>query len=131
MRPLIRRIVAGVATLRPDDPALTAGLRLSARLGAELDLVHVDTGETVSRVPPSPAALRALVELVEPGATATGRVVCRALVGTADRRLLEVAAETDADLLVLGATRRGPVAGAILGTTAGRVLRGARIPVLV
>jgi nucleotide-binding universal stress UspA family protein len=128
---MIRRIVAGVATPRPDDPALVAGLRLSARLGAELDLVHVDTGETVSRVPHSPAVLRAMVERVEPGANATGRIVCRALAGTADRRLLEVAEETGADLLVLGATRRGTLAGALLGTTAGRVLRGARTPVLV
>jgi len=131
MRPPIRRIVAGVATLGPDDPALVAGLRLAARLGAELDLVHVDTGETVSRVPPSPAVLRQMVERVEPGATTSGRVVCHALAGTADRRLLEVAAETEADLLVLGTTRRGTLAGTLLGTTAGRVLRGARTPVLV
>ena len=32
----IRRLVAGIATLRPDDPALVAALRLSARLGADL-----------------------------------------------------------------------------------------------
>jgi nucleotide-binding universal stress UspA family protein len=131
MRPLIRRIVAGVATLRPDDPALAAGLRLSARLDAELHLVHVGTAYAPSGTPDPAGVLRDMVESVAPGTTATGRVVCRVVTGAPERRLLDVAAEVDADLLVLGETRRGPLAGAMLGTTAGHVLRGARIPILV
>ncbi len=129
MRPLIRRIVAGVATLRTDDPALAAALRVSTRLGAELHLVHVDAA--ASRPATRLAELREMAEAAEPGAVTGGRVTCHVVAGPADRRLLEVAEAMDADLLVLGATRRGIVAGVVLGTTAGRLLRGTRIPVLV
>jgi universal stress protein E len=130
----IRRLVAGVATLQPDDPALAAALALSARTGAELHLVHVDAAEAVPGMSVSlsrSGALRGVVESVSPGATAAGRVVCRALTGNPERRLRETAAVSGADLLVLGATRRGPLARAVLGTTATHLLRTVRIPMLV
>lgn len=130
MRPLIRRMVAGVATLRPDDPALVAGLRLSARLGAELHLVHVISSGTPD-APKQLGVLRGVAESVAPGAGATGRVHCHAVTGAPERRLLDLAVGADADLLVLGATRRTPLASAVLGTTAGHVIRGAHVPVLV
>jgi universal stress protein E len=134
MRPLIRRIVAGVAALRPDDPALAAALRLSAQLGAELYLLHVETGDAPSAVAASlgrTSALRGVAESAQPGCTMMGRVTCRVATGAPDQRLLEAAEARDADLVVLGATRRGALAGTFLGTTAGRVLRGARAPILV
>lgn len=130
----IRRLVAGIATLQPDDPALTAALRLSERTGAELHLVHVDATEAIPGMSVSlsrSGALRGVVESVAPGVTATGRVVCRALTGDPERRLREAAEACDADLMVLGATRRGPLARAVLGTTATHLLRTARIPMLV
>src|SRR5690606_39535490 len=46
-------------------------------------------------------------------------------------RSLDVAEEVGADLIVVGATRRGTLARTILGTTAQRVVRAARVPVLV
>ena len=130
----IRRLVAGIATLQPDDPALTAALRLSNRTGAELHLVHVDAAEPVrgtSVLLSRSGALRGVVESVAPGATATGRVVCRALAGDPVPRLRDAVAASGADLMVLGATRRGPLASAVLGTTATHLLRTARIPMLV
>jgi universal stress protein E len=130
----IRRMVAGVATLQPDDPALRAALALSARTGAELQLVHVDTGDSVPGMTVSlsrTGALRGVVESVSPGATGTGRVTCRALAGNPEQRLLETAAGFKADLVVLGATRRGPLARAVLGTTATHLLRTLRVPMLV
>jgi len=134
MRPLIRRLVAGVATLRPDDPALVAGLRLSARLGAELHLVHVASPGTPSGsfdLARQRRVLQGVVERVAPGATATGRVLCLVVTGAPERRLLDFADEVEADLLVLGTTRRTALASAMLGTTAGHVIRGSRTPVLV
>lgn len=132
-RPL-RRLVAGVATLTPDDPALRAGLCISNRTDAELHLLHVEsTGAnagapvTLSRT----SALRGLAESVEPGVTQTGRVLCRALTGDAERLLRDISSASFADLLVLGATRRGALAGAVLGTTATHVLRTSRTPMLV
>ncbi|HEU0298497.1 MAG TPA: universal stress protein [Longimicrobium sp.] len=134
MTPPIRRLLAGVATLHPDDPALGAALGLAARAGAALQLVHVLAPEAAHAVPPAlsrGSALRGVVERASPGATSGGRVTCRAVVGTPERVLRGAAVACCADLLVLGATRRGALAGAVLGTTAGRVLRSARTPMLV
>lgn len=130
----IRRMVAGVATLQPDDPALTAALALARATGAELHLVHVDTGDSVPGMTVSlsrTSALRGVVESVSPGITATGRVVCRALAGNPEQRLREAAESYSADLVVLGATRRGPLARAVLGTTATHLLRALHVPMLV
>jgi nucleotide-binding universal stress UspA family protein len=130
----IHRLVAGIATLQPDDPALAAALRLSERTGAELHLVHVDAAEAIPGMAVSlsrSGALRGVVESVAPGTTASGRVRCRALTGNPERRLREAAATSGADLMVLGATRRGPLARAVLGTTATHLLRTVRIPMLV
>lgn len=124
----IRRLVAGVATLHASDPALAAALELSARTGAELDVVHADSSERSSD---RTHELCALVESVSPGARATGRVRCRVVAGTPAQTLGGLATPAAADLMVLGATRRGRLAGAVLGTTAAHVLRVTRIPMLV
>lgn len=124
----IRRLVAGVATLRPDDPALVAGLRLSARLGAELHLVHV---AATAAGKPGTNALDALREAAERAAPGAPGVRCRVVTGIPGQRLLEVAAEVEANLLVLAHTRRTALASAVMGTTASHVIRTSRIPVLV
>ena len=127
----IRRLVAGVATLRPDDPALVAGLRLAARLGAELHLVHVAASAAGKPTPNALEKLRGAAERAAPGTLQAGQVHCRVVTGLAEQRLLEAAAEADASLLVLGATRRTALASAVLGTTASHVIRSSRLPVLV
>lgn len=128
----IRRLVAGIATLQADDPALAAALHLSARTGADLHLLHVDPdGGSAVSLASRTQALRELVETVSPGTLGTGRVVCCALTGTPEQALRTAAISASADLLVLGATRRGRLAGAVLGTTAGHMLRNTRIPMLV
>jgi nucleotide-binding universal stress UspA family protein len=128
----IRRLVAGVATLRPDDPALVAALHLSARLGAELHLVHVAAGPAADTPgPDAPETLREVAESAAPGTMRTGRVHCHVVTGLPEHRLLEVAAGADASLLVLGVTRRTALASAVLGTTAAHVIRSSRVPVLV
>jgi nucleotide-binding universal stress UspA family protein len=132
-RPL-HRLVAGVATLTPDDPALRAALCISGRTGAELHLLHVESSDASPGAPVSLSrgnALRGLVESVAPGVTTTGRVLCRALTGNAERVLRDVSSASVADLLVLGTSRRGALAGAVLGTTATHLLRTSRTPMLV
>lgn len=127
----IRRLVAGIATLHPGDPALPAALDLAARTGADLQLLHVEPPDAATAIPTRTQALRAVVERVSPGALDTGRVRCRVAAGTPEQALRGMATPAAADLLVLGATRRGRLAGAMLGTTASHVLRGTRIPMLV
>jgi nucleotide-binding universal stress UspA family protein len=127
----IRRLVAGVATLHPQDPALAAALHLSAQTGADLHLLHVDAPEQARSIHGRTREMRTLVEGVSPGALAAGRVLCRAVAGAPEQVLRDMATASTADLLVLGATRRGRLAGAVLGTTAGHLLRSTRIPMLV
>lgn len=134
MKQPIRRIVAGVATLQPSDPALTASLSIAARTGAELHLLHVDTPDVNPGMPVSlsrTSALLGVVESAAPGITRTGRVSCRAVTGNPEQRLREAVDTLHPDLLVLGATRRGPLASAVLGTTATHLLRTIRVPMLV
>lgn len=142
----IRTLVAGVATLDACDPVLRPALHLAERTGATLHLVHVHAPDAaaVARYAhqgytgADPAALfedalRARLEAevfaISPGA----RVQCRALAGRPETVLTRVAAELGADALLLAPTRRGALAGALLGTTAKHVLRHATatVPVLV
>ena len=123
----LRRVVAGIATLAPEDPALAASIRLAERTGAELTLVHV-FGDAPGEARAS--TLRARLEAEARALTARGRIACRAVAGHAGDVLPRLAADLGADLLVLGHTRRGGAAAAMLGTTAQRVLRSATVPVL-
>jgi nucleotide-binding universal stress UspA family protein len=130
----LRRIVAGVATLGRDDPALASSIRLAERTGAELHLVHVFSGEPAALgsgyAAGRGAVLRARLEAEAHALTARDRITCRVVPGRADDVLPWVAAELGADLLVLGHTRRGGTAAAVLGTTAQRVIRASTVPVL-
>jgi nucleotide-binding universal stress UspA family protein len=130
----MRRLVAGVATLTPDDPALGAALCISNRTGAELHLLHVESSGASPGAPVTlsrTSALQGVVESLSPGVTRTGRVLCRALTGDAERLLRDISSASMADLLVLGTTRRGALTGAVLGTTATHLLRTSRTPMLV
>jgi nucleotide-binding universal stress UspA family protein len=122
----LRRIVAGIATLEPDDPALAPAIRLAERTGAELTLVHVlAEGSEGTRG----GALRRL-EMAVRALTPRDRIAWMAVRGRAGDTLARLAAELRAELLLLGHTRRTGAAAAVLGTTAQRVLRSSTVPVL-
>ncbi|HEX5869145.1 MAG TPA: universal stress protein [Longimicrobium sp.] len=140
----LRTIVAGIATLDGDDPVLATSVHLAGRTGATLHLVHayradeappgwnVETWRsgTAARSPQArllESRMQAHADLFGP-ATQTE---CIALPGTAGEVLPAYAAAVDADVLVLAPTRRAGAAGAVLGTTASRVLRASSVPVLV
>ncbi|HEU4884451.1 MAG TPA: universal stress protein [Longimicrobium sp.] len=138
----LRTIVAGIATLEPDDPALAASIHLAERTGADLHLVHVhpsdeeDEGwEAPVRGIRRPDVITALLQSRLAGLartlSANDRVECVVLCGKAAEVLSGYARVVGADLLVLAPTRRAGAAGAVLGTTAQRVLRTSAAPVLV
>lgn len=54
----------------------------------------------------------------------------RVLVGDTSAEISRVTDSLGADLLVVGASKRGAVGRAVFGTTAGRLLRASRVPVL-
>lgn len=125
-----RILLAGVATLHAGDPVLLPALRLAERIGAELHLVHAHAPDRDDPVLYG-MVMQARLE-AEAGAMARGaRVVCHAVEGRPEEVLPRMAAGLGADALLLAPTRRGRLAGALLGTTAEHVLRHAAVPVLV
>jgi nucleotide-binding universal stress UspA family protein len=109
--------------------ALRAAAALANRLDAQLTLLHV--------VPPSGASSdRALAherlreQLSTSGLPLESIPVLAVRVGDAAKTIAEVALETRADLIVMGAQRKRALAS-LTGTTAERVISSARCPVLI
>jgi nucleotide-binding universal stress UspA family protein len=140
----IRAIVVGIAEIQDEDPQLAPAVDLAEALGATLHVVYAFRLPDPILYPAagvsvfSPEAIEEIREEVQSRleaqvrqVSANARIHCRAASVPADRAILDVAEEVKADLIIVGATRRGTLARTILGTTAQRVVRGARIPVLV
>lgn len=140
----LRTIVAGIATPEGDDPVLATSIHLAERTGAALHLVHAypadeETpgwtleawmGGASRRCPQArliEGQMQAHVEVMRTGIP----VECVALPGRAGEVLSGYAAAVRAEVLVLAPTRHAAAAGAVLGTTASRVLRTSTVPVLV
>jgi len=149
----IRNIVVGVATLGEDDavggrhgedPVLAPAVALARSLGATLHVVHVHEmpapllnawAQYAPYVEPDFRTRYCRDQLVRLERMAGGyqypRLRCHSIEGSPGRTLVEVAAREHADLVVVGATRRGRFWRNLLGTTADRVIRGSAVPVLV
>jgi nucleotide-binding universal stress UspA family protein len=99
--------------------------------GTELVVVNVIDAAGYAR--PTAADERELdavaAQLTDDGVRFTVRLVDQETTHTA-QTLLAVAEETAAELIVVGIQRTSAVAKAVLGSTAQRVLLGARCPVL-
>lgn len=139
----IHTLVAGVGSLREMDALIPLAAGLAERAGLPLQLVHafdlsdpfVDSYLRTSILPGDPLrhyaeGLQARLEGQVGGLAGHGEVHCRAAAGAAPAVLGEAACDAGC-LLLVGPTRRGDARAALLGTTAQRVLHGARIPVLV
>jgi nucleotide-binding universal stress UspA family protein len=139
----IRRIVVGVADFE-EDPHLAPAVALAGALGAELHVVYALLLPDLTVYPAtelgafSPDAIREFREkaharlYVQVRKLPRGeRIHCHVVAAPAEAAILDVAEEVGADLVVVGATRRGKLTRSILGTTAQRVLRASTVPVLV
>ncbi|HEX5869440.1 MAG TPA: universal stress protein [Longimicrobium sp.] len=150
----IRTIVVGVASMDDQDPrtpgdadpVLGPAVQLAKALGAQLHAVHAFEipDELASLAPGDPEPhlragagctyVRELEDRLErqlasiPGGDAAH---CRAVAGSAADVLCEVAGEVKAELLVVGASRRGRAWSGILGSTASQVIAASAIQVLV
>lgn len=141
----IRTVVVGVASAAEPDPVLPTAVDLAERLGAALHVVNVF--ELPDRIVTAYAAYAQYVDprlnqryadqvrerLQEQVKPFEQRVSlrCHALEGSASERLCALATALDADLMIVGATRRGRILRHVLGTTAERILRASPVPVLV
>ena len=136
------KILVAVAFDATGDSALREGMSLAAaRRGSELHVVHVvtDLGMLGSEdallgmeqgLEQAPGALRKRIEALwqEEGAIeVTGHI----RPGYPGDTILRVAAEIDADLLVLGTHHRGGIQKLLVGSVGGYVLARAHCPVLI
>lgn len=144
MRARIRSIVAGVVETRHEDPLLAPAVELAERLDALLHVVHAFSFPDAVLIPLETVAASASDELVAlrqekmaglesrmADLTTRATTVCHAVVASPAEAILDMTEQERAGLVLVGASRRGAVAGALLGTTAQRVVRGSRAPVLV
>jgi nucleotide-binding universal stress UspA family protein len=149
----IRNIVVGVATLGVDDagsghngedPVLASAVALARSPGAALHVAHVHEMPTpllsaYAEYDPyldpdfRTAYCRDQLTRLERITAEHGydRIRCHSIEGSPGRALVELAAREKADLVMVGATRRGRFWRNLLGTTADRVIRGSPVPVLV
>ncbi|MEE9382487.1 MAG: universal stress protein [Nannocystaceae bacterium] len=112
------RLVHATAPLDPSS--IYTGHGVGALRGA-IEEIHRDAQETALQL------LRALAERTCPGA----HVSCSATHGVPVMFVLDEAERFDADLIIVPASDRGRVARFLLGSTADRVIREAKCPVLV
>lgn len=131
-----RTLVVGVATTRELDPVLPFALELAEARGAELRVVHAfEVPEYLAHACAGPERFAAELEarMCEQAARFPGpeEVVCRAVPGSPAGRLAACAAEAGAELLVVGATRRGRIVRGVLGAVPERVLAESPAPTLV
>lgn len=140
----MRTVVVGLAESQEEDPYLVPALELARRTGAEVHVVHAYQlpdpvfypYPNVAVISPDvldafQASMQAQVEARVRQAAGAARVKCHAVAGPPDRVVVEMAEEMDAELVVIGATRRGTLARTILGSTAQRIVRSLGAPVLV
>lgn len=142
----IRTIVVGVGTVQQMDPVLPSAIGLARDVGARLHVVHAFD-------PPDSSAFAEGAALVNLGALYRSQQIegvaaaleeqcarfagpgqdvrVETLIGSAHHRVAGFAGEVKADLLMIGATRRGRILRRLLGTTAERVLNQSTVPVLV
>lgn len=121
-------IVVGYLRTPEGHAALDRALDEAELRGAELVVVHTSKDD-LEEVRSYDEELDALVERAAArGISVTPRDLVRDNSPAQD--LLEVVAELDADLLVIGLRRRSPVGKLVLGSNSQDILLGADCPVL-
>ena len=135
-------IICGVGDREGTQEAVRVACDFSQRLGRPLVLVHVRP----ANVPPGTSAVpHARSELLERERRQAELLLAERVVelslrtdveglvvfGDPVQRLLEVAADECAELMVLGSRRRGSVASALLGSVSSRVAATAPCPVVI
>lgn len=142
----LEHVVVGVDFSEGSAVALEVALGLARQAGAQLTVVHIDGPELPRQSWPMffaiawddalknarsqvDKALRSM--LARAGVEGEAWVSARSEVGDPSRRLVELAQELDAGLLVVSASSKTTLEQALLGTTAREVVDAAQMPVWV
>ena len=135
-------------TLASQDALRTSAFLGATLAGAEIHLLHVVAPPVVTGGPDSlgaaaavmgptlngaiEAGRAALVELAKQvEAMFKGRIVTHLAVGSPQREILQMAANLEADVVVVGSHNRGTVQRWLLGSVSEQVVRKARCAVIV
>lgn len=127
----LRRVVLGTDFSQQSQASEKASMAL-ARLGTHVDVMHVlapDGGKIYARWPRmAQAALSYIVDdIIAAGGTAEAHI----LTGKPSEEIARLAADRDADLIVVGKHGQGWVASMAIGSTAANLCEIARRPVLM
>jgi nucleotide-binding universal stress UspA family protein len=139
----LRTVVAGIGSLGSDS-ILDLALRLALDTGATLHVVHAYSlphpvrqsytrrlGIHPTALDRAGSQLQAEMEARVATQAPPGTIVCHAVEGPAGRAIAGIASELRADLVLVGAHRRGSGWSSFLGSTAEQVIRRSSAPVLV
>ena len=108
--------------------ALELAVQIAGETGAELCCVSVDDSLATTGIDPAPEQ-RARPARRRPASPASRQKPWQG--GPAVERILEVADERDADLIVVGSRGHGTIVGSVLGSVSMGLVRKSRRPVLV
>jgi nucleotide-binding universal stress UspA family protein len=139
----LKRILVATDFSDLSAEAIATAVAFARPSGGTVDLVHVAV-ETAYILPPpidvvaAPVDMAAIIEEIGGKVAAEQQrvraqgVTCESniLVGRADAEIVAHAAQTNADLIVLGTHGRGGLAHALLGSIAEKVVQHAKCPVL-
>lgn len=142
MFPQIKTILVGVDFSRPSEHALTYAQGLGRTLGASVHLLHVVPDPIMASAWSEAYAYdlallgdrqraEAEQQISADAQTITGvKVTTEVVIGNPAKVIVEVAAERDAGLIVLGTHGRSGFSHLFMGSVAERVVRTAPCPVL-
>lgn len=139
----LNRILAPIDFSIASAVAVKTAVGLARHHGSHLTLLHamedvpghlVFSGSEAWRLMQRvPAQTRAMTDRLRRNAATLGatEVEVRVATGDADRAILDVTTQGDADLIVMGAAPRSWLNRTALGSTLDRVLRRSKVPVLI
>jgi nucleotide-binding universal stress UspA family protein len=126
---VIRRILLGYDGSEGSEKAVALATSMAQRYGATVIVCHAFGNMPMTTKPSEVYRLvNPLVERLAKLGVTTETVIPDDLPAEG---ILRAARENDADLIMLGSRGRGTFANLLLGSTAERVLRFAKIPVLI
>jgi nucleotide-binding universal stress UspA family protein len=124
-----RQIVVGWAPNRYGEAAVSHALSEADLRGCGIVVVNATRGDAL--VDDRYAGAHALEDVEAMlSASGTAHEVRQSMGADVAEQILDVAAEVDAPLIVIGLRRRSPVGKLIMGSVAQRILLGAHCPVL-
>ena len=114
------------------EQALTYALSVRAEYDAELTLVHVleDAPSPAKTEKAIAAATERLVKMIQSDSSNTLKIRTAVRIGKAYRQIVDLAVETQSDMVVMGVRGRGALDLAVFGSTTYRVMQLGPCPVL-